>query len=204
MKSERTVVPPVTAERSPPDSRMTGADSPVIAEFVDGRDALNDVAVAGDDFARLDQDDVAETKVERVHALDGAGQVFGVDVAPGGRVGARPPQRVGLRLAAAFGHRLGEIGEQHGEPEPGGDLAGKRRDAIVRDEVADEKDRHHGRNNLGHEDDGVLGERARIELAHRVDRGGADDLAVEQALRLCFVRHGDRASGQNVLPPSIR
>ena len=27
-------------------------------------------------------------------------------------------QRVGLRLAAAFGHRLGEVGEQHREPEP--------------------------------------------------------------------------------------
>ncbi len=31
-RSERTFVPPVTAERSPPDSRMTGADSPVIAD----------------------------------------------------------------------------------------------------------------------------------------------------------------------------
>ena len=31
MRSEITVVPPVTAERSPPDSRMTGADSPVMA-----------------------------------------------------------------------------------------------------------------------------------------------------------------------------
>ena len=31
IQSEITVVPPVTAERSPPDSRMTGADSPVIA-----------------------------------------------------------------------------------------------------------------------------------------------------------------------------
>jgi hypothetical protein len=30
--SERTLVPPVTAERSPPDSRITGADSPVIAD----------------------------------------------------------------------------------------------------------------------------------------------------------------------------
>ncbi|MPN21488.1 hypothetical protein SDC9_168868 [bioreactor metagenome] len=30
-QSERTVVPPVTALRSPPDSRMTGADSPVMA-----------------------------------------------------------------------------------------------------------------------------------------------------------------------------
>ena len=32
MASESTVVPPVTAERSPPASRMTGADSPVIAD----------------------------------------------------------------------------------------------------------------------------------------------------------------------------
>ena len=32
IQSESTWVPPVTAERSPPDSRMTGADSPVIAD----------------------------------------------------------------------------------------------------------------------------------------------------------------------------
>ncbi len=32
IQSERTVVPPVTAERSPPASRMTGADSPVMAD----------------------------------------------------------------------------------------------------------------------------------------------------------------------------
>ena len=32
IQSDRTVVPPVTAERSPPASRMTGADSPVIAD----------------------------------------------------------------------------------------------------------------------------------------------------------------------------
>ncbi len=31
IQSDTTVVPPVTAERSPPLSRMTGADSPVIA-----------------------------------------------------------------------------------------------------------------------------------------------------------------------------
>ncbi|MGY4326638.1 hypothetical protein ACVWWG_001055 [Bradyrhizobium sp. LB7.2] len=31
IQSDSTCVPPVTADRSPPDSRMTGADSPVIA-----------------------------------------------------------------------------------------------------------------------------------------------------------------------------
>ena len=32
IRSDSTLVPPVTAQRSPPDSRMTGADSPVIAD----------------------------------------------------------------------------------------------------------------------------------------------------------------------------
>jgi hypothetical protein len=32
IRSESTLVPPVTALRSPPDSRITGADSPVIAD----------------------------------------------------------------------------------------------------------------------------------------------------------------------------
>ena len=32
IRSDSTVVPPVTADRSPPDSRMTGADSPVMAD----------------------------------------------------------------------------------------------------------------------------------------------------------------------------
>ena len=31
IQSDSTCVPPVTAERSPPDSRITGADSPVMA-----------------------------------------------------------------------------------------------------------------------------------------------------------------------------
>src|SRR6478672_8923483 len=32
IRSDSTVVPPVTADRSPPDSRITGADSPVMAD----------------------------------------------------------------------------------------------------------------------------------------------------------------------------
>ena len=32
IRSESTRVPPVTAQRSPPDSRTTGADSPVMAD----------------------------------------------------------------------------------------------------------------------------------------------------------------------------
>ena len=32
IRSDSTRVPPVTADRSPPDSRITGADSPVMAD----------------------------------------------------------------------------------------------------------------------------------------------------------------------------
>ena len=51
IRSDSTRVPPVTAERSPPDSRITGADSPVIADSSTDGDALDDVAVAGDELA---------------------------------------------------------------------------------------------------------------------------------------------------------
>src|SRR6266850_2377174 len=41
IQSDSTCVPPVTAERSPPDSRMTGADSPVIAaSFTDATPSI--------------------------------------------------------------------------------------------------------------------------------------------------------------------
>src|SRR5712692_1524878 len=39
----------------------------------------------------------------------------------GGHFAARLPQRLVLRFAAAFRHRLGKVGEQHREPEPSAD-----------------------------------------------------------------------------------
>ena len=49
-----------------------------------------------------------------------------IDVAVAARLRARvsragPPQRVRLRLAPSLRHGLGEVGEEHGEPEPGRD-----------------------------------------------------------------------------------
>ena len=131
--SESTVVPPVTAERSPPASRMTGADSPVIAEFVDRGEALDDLAVAGDDVAGLDEDDVADAQIERVDLLVDRAEVLRVDVALGLRVAAALAQRLRLRLAAPLRDRFGEVGEQHREPEPERDLAGEQRRVLVRD-----------------------------------------------------------------------
>ena len=52
-------MPPVTALRSPPDSRMTGRGLAGDGRLVDGGDALDDGAVAGDHLAGLDDHDVA-------------------------------------------------------------------------------------------------------------------------------------------------
>ena len=59
IRSERTRVPPVTADRSPPDSRMTGADSPVIADSSTEAMPSTTVPSPGIDLAGLDDDAVA-------------------------------------------------------------------------------------------------------------------------------------------------
>ena len=52
-------MPPVTAERSPPDSRITGADSPVIAASLTEATPSITSPSDGIDVAGLDQHDVA-------------------------------------------------------------------------------------------------------------------------------------------------
>ena len=95
-------MPPVTEEKSPPDSRMTGADSPVIA------DSLTEAAPSitspspRDASPGFDQHDVASCSwVALTSTLVPAPAVgprsfFAIDVA------ARPAQRGRLRLAAAL------------------------------------------------------------------------------------------------------
>ena len=58
-QSESTAVPPVTEEKSPPASRITGARFAGDRGFVHRGDALDHLAVARDDVAGLDQHDVA-------------------------------------------------------------------------------------------------------------------------------------------------
>src|ERR1700693_4683969 len=113
MRSERTRVPPVTADRSPPDSRMTGADSPVIADSSTAEIHSTTVASPRVTLSRLDNDPVSLAQVRRRNLLFPlAGHSTGDRL--------RPPaaQRLRLRLSPAFGHRLGEVGEEEREPEP--------------------------------------------------------------------------------------
>ena len=168
IQSDSTWVPPVTAERSPPDSRITGADSPVIAASL--TEAMPSITSPSDGMVSP-----ASTRTTsptfRLVAGDapvvravGAGQQLGL------RLGAGPAQRVGLRLAAAFGDRLGEIGEQHREPQPQDDLELEADVLAAGDEVADQDDGGQRGDDLEHEHHRVLDQRPRIEL----DEGRAD------------------------------
>ena len=88
--------------------------------LVDRGDALDHLAVGGDEVAGLDQHDVADLQAgagdQLVVLRIGGGQQLGL------RLRALAPQRVGLRLAAALGDGFGEVGKQHREPQPQDDL----------------------------------------------------------------------------------
>ena len=115
ISSLSTRVPPVTAERSPPDSRITGADSPVIADSSTVAMPSTIVAVAGDHLAGGDDAQVAELRAATTASRRSCRRRVRTR---GDGVGPRLAQRRRLRLAAALGHRLGEVGEQHREPQP--------------------------------------------------------------------------------------
>ena len=88
--------------------------------LVDRGDAFDDLAVERHDVAGLDQHDgaflqlVGLLRVPR-RAVLGRAQHLGDDLL------LHAAQARRLRLAAAFGERLGEVGEEHREPQPDGD-----------------------------------------------------------------------------------
>ena len=116
-QSESTTVPPVTALRSPPLSRITGALSPVTAlSFTEATPSITSPSAGIVSPA-------STSTTSPLRSADGGPRHVG-RVAPRlaellrHHVAARPAQRLGLRLAAPLGHRLGEVREQHREPEP--------------------------------------------------------------------------------------
>ncbi len=152
IRSESTLVPPVTAERSPPDSRMTGADSPVMADS--STEAMPSM-ISPSEGMRSPASQTTRSPLARVgrgHPLLGP---VG-EQAAGLGLGAHPAQGVGLRLAPSLGHGLGEVGEDDGQEQPDGDRPGE--DAGVGDGL-DEGDH---RADQDHEHDRVLD----------LDRGG--------------------------------
>ncbi len=133
MRSENTVVPPVTAERSPPDSRITGADSPVIADS--STEAMPSTTSPSPGMACP-----ASTTTMSPCCSSGAATSSSVPCAPGTppveaarhHVGLGPAQRLRLCLAAALGDGLGEVGEDDRQPEPEHDRPGEPASAPAR------------------------------------------------------------------------
>ena len=87
MRSDSTRVPPVTAERSPPASRMTGADSPVIADS--STEAMPSITVPSPGITSP-----ASTTTTSPRASSDAGRV------PPSRSRATVSVRIARRLAA--------------------------------------------------------------------------------------------------------
>ncbi len=178
IRSERTRVPPVTAERSPPASRITGADSPVIADS--STEAMPSTTVPSPGIVSP-----TVTTTTSPRASSEAGLTTAV-AKNGDGFRSHRPQALGLGATPALGQRLGEVGEDDGEPEPDGDREGEpgrlaaaaeRLAAEDLDQPGDGGDRGA---DLDHEHHRVADLDPRVELAHRLDQGGPDDRGVEE------------------------
>ena len=168
-------MPPVTAERSPPASRITGADSPVMAaSFTEATPSMTSPSegmMSPASTRTMSPDLEARAGHEPVRVRLGPGEELGLGLGPGSA------QRVGLRLAAPFRDRLGEVGEQNREPEPQDDLEGEAEVGAAGDQVADEESRDQGAHDLDHEHDRVLDQDPRVELAERAAIAGPDGVS---------------------------
>ncbi len=114
MRSESTVVPPVTPDRSPPASRITGAGFAGDRRFIDDRGAFDHVAVARDNLVFL-----TITLSPGLRLID---DTVSVDPSTRSRkadVSTRVLRNVSAcRLAALLSDRRGEVGEKHGQKQP--------------------------------------------------------------------------------------
>ena len=131
--------------------------------LVHGGHAFDDRAVGGDHVARLHDHMVAGGQIGSGYGF--CGSVRQQPVRDGIRAGAA--ERVGLRLAPPLGQRLGEVGEQHGEPQPQGNLAAESGVSTDRHAGEERGSRKHAADG-DHEHDGIVREHARIELTEGV------------------------------------
>ena len=174
IRSDSTVVPPVTALRSPPDSRMTGADSPVTADSsTDATPSITSPST-GDPLAGLDDHHVAGPQRGAGHLVGRQlGEVGGVlqlvgaaaDLArrsspAGGRAGWPPGPCRGPRRPTRRGCANSTVSHsQIVTSQPQGGRVEDRRDRG--DDRADLDDQHHR----------GAGQLARVELAERAGQG---------------------------------
>ena len=183
-------MPPVTEAKSPPASRMTGADSPVIALSSTEATPSMTSPSSGIESPASTSTTAPFFSSSASCGCHGAAVLRRVQHL-GDDLLLHAAQARGLRLAAAFGERLGEVGEQHREPQPDRDgederrrrlaLAGQRLDAEHRrQDAADVDDEHHR----------VAPLHARVELGEGVDDRRPHERRVEERERDAGRGHG--------------
>ena len=110
IRSESTLVLPVTALRSPPASRITGADSPVIADS--STEAMPSITVPSPGIISPASTTTTSPRTSSDEGFVPPSRSFAT-------VSVRIARSVaGLGLAAALGERLGDVREHDREPEP--------------------------------------------------------------------------------------
>ena len=149
--------------------------------FVDRRNALDDVAVGGDHLAGRDSHDVPFAERRCRHDVEGP--VWALPV--GHRLGLGPSQRISLRLAASLGHRFGEVGKEHGQPEPERDLKLETQPGPACRDVANEPNRGEHAADFDDEHHRVARHRAWVELPERVADRASNDLWIPDGFCLC-------------------
>ena len=191
--ADSTRVPPVTALRSPPLSRMTGADSPVMADSSTVAAPSITSPSAGMMSPASHDHDVAFAQVGGADFLH-----LAVFARGGGRwfLRASCAGPVGLGLAAAFGHGFGEIGEQDGEPEPEGELG----DEAALGRGGENADGGQRRADHGDEHDRVLDHQARVELFEGVAHGRPGDFPIKKRRSFCVIDRISDVAVKTVFP----
>ena len=167
------MVPPVTAERSPPDSRMTGADSPVMADS--STEAMPSM-ISPSEGMRSPASHTTRSPLASSAAATRSSEPAGVrrrasvSARMRRRVSAcalpRPSAMASAKLAKITVRKSQTVMDQSNTP-------GCAIDSMKRHDGADEHDEH----------DRVLDLHPGVELLEGIDEGPAHDLAVEEAPR---------------------
>ena len=150
--------------------------------LVDRRHALDHLAVGRDVVPGFDDEGVALAQRRGLDERVGGTRMLCTRQLLGHHIALRRPQGVGLCLAATFGDRLGEVGEEHREPQPErhGENEGRRRFPGTHERLNPE-DRGEDAADPDHEHDRVAPLVLRQQLDERIlerlpeDRAGHQD-----------------------------
>ncbi len=143
--------------------------------FVYRRGTFHHLAVGGNGLARHDHHQIVLAQRLGRHLLQ-----FVARPHPESRDAlARFAQGVCLGLASTFRHRLGEVGEQHGEPEPRRDLRGETQ-RLVSIGQKEQIQRHQDRSHRRGEHHRIAPEDVGLEFDHALPESRSEDVLVEQ------------------------